>query len=881
MKLLILLFCSFSIIGHSQECWQCLSHLQQENDPEAITPCEWVMQHGNSVAERSVAAFSLARKLMDQQQFAEALVKLKTADSLKETTFHSLVEGLKGDCYAELGKLEKAIDAYSLAANEQIHDVITPYFLHKAGSLCSDLGKNKEAFLYFKHIENEFQQYYNKYAITRYIDRSFETVSSNQTTDKSFAPFKEKIIVGSINGREISMSEYSRRLNRVMKQDREMLSYQSREYTHEDLQQSEDRAWQEYVMMELIRTEALQLKLEVTEREFTAYLFGDDGFQLLPDIKVAFSDNIGNFNREMFQLFLSQKESDRDPYMREQWLTTIALMKEQLLQQKYFSVLEQGFYVTSPEAKRHYHEAEDQLVVELALKPFRDIPDSTIELTNAEIYSYYEAHKNEAKYRSEANRDLVSIVMPVLPVKDDSLLFEQQLITLKESFKTAYNDTLFVDEHSDNKNLPVYRIGFRPDSDTGRFNIFTYPVAVHQQFDKAQVGDVIGPYQQNGKYYVAKVLGFNNALLKVRHILIASSVHDSPTQRAAQKKVAEELLKKTNSSNFEKHVRDYSADGGSKEKGVYSDFLATDVVPTFGNYAATAPIGKIGLVETDFGYHLVEVLERKSVHYPILAAVEKTFVSTSKNTDDTYSSAEKLLTFLRSKLDTLTDEITKMEQFRAVADSLGLEVHIWRTFESAPKISGTASLNAENELMSLLYNRNAHVGQLGQYPIIDDDRILIPMISCIHDGSGLSYAALKTIMQPELLKEKKAEQIRQQLKNETQLSQIALQLNVNTTTLSITLGNASLKGLGYEPQLIGELFRAKNASGKLLYIKGNTGFFAIQPVKFESATAKADYSKSKLELQQQLYGNLMSELMQAMQKNAHVIDRRRSTGLGN
>ncbi len=877
MKLLLTLFCFFSIISYSQEYWQCLSHLQQENDPEIVPVCEWNMRHGNSVTERSVAAFILARKLMEQQEFATALVHLKKADSLKEPGFHSLVEGLRGDCYTELGKFDKAIEAYSLAANEQVHDVITPYFLHKAGSLYAESGKKKEAFLCFKRIENEFQDYYHKKGITKYIDRSFETASTNQSSQKPLTLPDEKTETGYLYGKAVSSLEFNRLRDMFINEDRYLFQMQGREYTDQDLGYSEDRAWQAYVNRELIHHEAVPLKLDVTEKEFNAYLFGDDGFQLLPDIKSSFWDvETGSFNRKDFQLFLDQKELELNPYIREEWLRIVSLMKEQLLQEKYFRLLQQGFYVTSFEAKRHYHEAKDQLTVELVLKPFRDIPDSTIELTNAEIYSYYEAHKKEAKYQSEANRDLISIEMPILPIKEDSLLFEQELIALKASFKTAENDTLFIDEHSDDKNSPVYRMGFRPDSDTGRFNIFTYPVAMHDQFDKAHKGDIIGPYQQNGKYYLAKVVGFNYHLLKVRHILIQSPASDSPTMRKSQQKVAEELLKKINASNFENYVRDYSSDKGSIENGgVYSDFLATDMVPEFGHYAATAPIGKIGLVETDFGYHLVEVLERKPVHYPILAVVGKEFVPTLKNTDNTYSSAEELLVFLRSRLDTLTDEVTKIEQFRAIADSLGLHVQTFRTFENAPRINGVSTRKTENELMSLLYNKRAHAGQLGRSPIIDGERVLVPMISCIHDGSVPGYSATKTIMQHELLKEKKTRQIREQLKNETQLGKIALQWGVKPTTISVTLIDPSLRGYGYEPGIVGELFRTANTPSKLLFLPGNSGFYVVQPIKFEPAAAQTSYAEAQFQLQELLYNDLMGTLIQVMQKKANVIDLRR------
>ena len=81
-------------------------------------------------------------------------------------------------------------------------------------------------------------------------------------------------------------------------------------------------------------------------------------------------------------------------------------------------------------------------------------------------------------------------------------------------------------------------------------------------------------------------------------------------------------MRVVNKGNFEDLVKKYSDDPGSKDKGgKYEDFLATTMVVEFGDYCANSPIGKIGLVKTDFGYHVIEVLKRSSETYPTVVSV--------------------------------------------------------------------------------------------------------------------------------------------------------------------------------------------------------------------------------------------------------------------
>jgi peptidyl-prolyl cis-trans isomerase D len=70
----------------------------------------------------------------------------------------------------------------------------------------------------------------------------------------------------------------------------------------------------------------------------------------------------------------------------------------------------------------------------------------------------------------------------------------------------------------------------------------TYPVFMDTVFKTATIGQIVGPYSDQGKMRMAKVLDFNTKVCKVRHILISAPKGDEAKMKSAQTK-ADSLMK--------------------------------------------------------------------------------------------------------------------------------------------------------------------------------------------------------------------------------------------------------------------------------------------------------------------------------------------------
>ncbi|MEO7092381.1 MAG: peptidylprolyl isomerase, partial [Polyangiales bacterium] len=112
-------------------------------------------------------------------------------------------------------------------------------------------------------------------------------------------------------------------------------------------------------------------------------------------------------------------------------------------------------------------------------------------------------------------------------------------------------------------------------------------------------------------------------LLHPRHILIDSKKDDAPEKKAEAKKKADDLLAQVKAGgDFAKLAKDNSSDPGSKDKGGEYDWTSGyEYVAEFRDALGKLKIGESGIVETQYGFHVIQLLGRMdgkvAVAYPL------------------------------------------------------------------------------------------------------------------------------------------------------------------------------------------------------------------------------------------------------------------------
>src|SRR5271170_52826 len=135
--------------------------------------------------------------------------------------------------------------------------------------------------------------------------------------------------------------------------------------------------------------------------------------------------------------------------------------------------------------------------------------------------------------------------------------------------------------------------------------------------------DVLAYYNAHKDQYQVKEQS------KVRHILIAVPAGSDAKVDAAAKTKAEDILKQIKSGgNFADLASKNSDDPGSKTQGGELGWLDPGkTVPEFDKAAFSLPVGQTSdLIKTQFGYHILQVEDKKTAHLRPLAEVKPEIV---------------------------------------------------------------------------------------------------------------------------------------------------------------------------------------------------------------------------------------------------------------
>lgn len=131
---------------------------------------------------------------------------------------------------------------------------------------------------------------------------------------------------------------------------------------------------------------------------------------------------------------------------------------------------------------------------------------------------------------------------------------------------------------------------------------------------KVEDKDLKSDYEANKENYKT------NEEVKASHILIYTPAEATEVDKKTLKEKAESVLKEVldGKTSFEDLAKKYSEDPGSKETGGDLGYFEKDkMVAEFANAAFAGEVGKVipNLVESQYGYHIIKVTDKKAAGY--------------------------------------------------------------------------------------------------------------------------------------------------------------------------------------------------------------------------------------------------------------------------
>jgi len=697
--------------------------------------------------------------------------------------------------------------------------------------------------------------------------------------------------IGLVFGDKVDPASYSIASAKFQEQERNQAAQNGKEFTETDMEAASDKAWNFMVDSTILSKEYEKLGISVTDRELDSYWYAKDGFNVIQDLAQFFTDSLTGIQtpqsiengRVKLKATLDNLKKSKEAQAVEQWNGFKAYHTDRRKTEKYFGLLKQGVYVTDLEAEDQYYANNEKKTISFVVRRYTEISDADIKVSESELKTYFEEHKGDKKYLvRNASRDVKMFDVNIRPSKADSTVFTAKMNTLRAGFSASTNDSAFVAKNSE---TPVYfsdkRATSVPEGHPKADRYQTFPMSLDTIFKTAALGQLVGPYVSKEKMVLSKVIGFTPASLKARHILLSTNNSKDEKVIAAKKKTADSLVKILNKTNWDAITKQYSEDPGSKDKGgLYEDFLEGDMVKEFGAYCATAPIGKVGVVKTDFGFHIIEVLDRSASKFPLLASVSVTFKPSDETVANMESEVNGILMKLDRKISKEEDPFKKAALFDTIVTRANYAPRVIQIEDKAPKVFGFTTTMARDRVLEMAYAEDATVGSMTLSPIRDKEKYVIAMISAIRPEGEPLFENVRAQMERELIQEKKAKRFMNQMAGKS-LQAISKRFNTPVIDAEVTFGNPQISNAGYEPTIIGNLFSGALKNGqRTLPLKGETGVYVIQIKTSTKAPATTNFQAEKDQMIQGLANQVEGQAMGGLRKKAAVVDNRKLSELG-
>ncbi|HEX9152596.1 MAG TPA: peptidylprolyl isomerase, partial [Flavobacterium sp.] len=377
-------------------------------------------------------------------------------------------------------------------------------------------------------------------------------------------------------------------------------------------------------------------------------------------------------------------------------------------------------------------------------------------------------------------------------------------------------------------------------------------------------GEVYGPYMF-GKYYcisksMGKKLGVN---AKASHILISYEGTQVPNQKEKRTKEqakakAEEILAQVNANpdSFLMLAFTNSDDSSAQQGGDLGYFGPNQMVKPFNDFVFSNPIGKVGLVETPFGFHIIKITDKQDGIR--LATVAQKIEASEATSDKIFTQATKF------EMDAAGKDFAK------VAKDMKLTVAAPVTVKAMDETFGP--LGNQRTIVRWAFEDDAKVGAVKRFEVANLGHVIARVKSI--DKSGLvSIALARPYVEPILKNKKKAELIKAKMTG-TSLEAIAKATGSTVQQAAdVTMENPMLVGAGQEPKVVGNAF-ALSANKLSAPIEGNTGVYVVKNIRTVKAPTLKSHEAYVAKLKAQSASDV-NRVIPALKGNAKIEDNRK------
>ena len=650
--------------------------------------------------------------------------------------------------------------------------------------------------------------------------------------------------VGVVGDEEISREQFATQVEGLVQQSQGRLS----------TLQAAKQAWENNLRNILLKQEFEKLGLEVGADQITDVM----AEQLAGDPR--FSNEAGCFDEAKLKQFIAELKVT-SPEQYQQWINFEKSTEVNAKSQLYFNMVKAGVSATLLEGKQIYHQENDDLNFEFVKIPFSKAEN--VEVTKSDVQSYINAHKE--RFQQDAKRDIEYISFEEKPSEEDDALVLADIEKLVAEGDQDFRTTDDVEEF------------LALNSEVPYNDVFTFEYDISGEFAEdiknLKINEVYGPYFENQTYKLTKLIDRSKKAdsVKTSHILVTydgTRVDGSVTRTKEEaESLADSLVSvvRRSSDKFSELAVTFSSDKQSAQNGGELNWINYGALVTeFNDFVfEEARVGSYGVVETDFGFHVVHVQDRTAPKNVLkLATIEKSVEPSEKTLNELYRSASKF------------ELAAKSNDFTQEADSIGKTV---RPVSGIDKLDETIpGIGRQRSIVKWAFEDETKAGDIKSFDT--GDGYVVARVKAIIKKGLKSPEEASAEVTPILKKQKQAEQIISQIDDNNNLEVVAaaFEQSIQSAT-SVNMSNPIIPGGGREPKIVGAAF-AMQVGNVSQALEGNSGVYVLKLLEKNEAEPLPSYRSVAKEESEKRTRSLLnprtSPIIQALKNSKEIEDNR-------
>lgn len=672
----------------------------------------------------------------------------------------------------------------------------------------------------------------------------------------------QQLRIAEIDGENIEYPEFQARFEQVS--DVYKSNNGVNNLTEEAYQQVLNQTWEMMVQEKIMGGVYENLGISVSSDEVFDLVQGNN---LHPIIRQLFANQqTGQVDKANIIRFLKYIQTEPAPNTQEweawnnqytYWLKVEDQIMSSTKQSKYVALVSNALYANSLQAKCSLQEKNREASLKFIQKKITDVSDEDVSVSDSDLKAFY--NNNIKQFKNNAQCNIVYTAINIEPSEEDDASALAAITELKSDFEKASDNAQFVNANADTRFEDVYNSKVE----------LVEPIA--SWAFAAQVGEVYGPYKDGETYKLVK-LSDSKMLpdsVKASHILIRVQ---NMSELAAANATIDSLKKaiEDKTVSFEQAAKDNSQDGSASEGGDLGWFKKGAMVPAFENAAFGAAKNELVVVQTQFGVHLIKVIEQGVKSQKVqLAILDREVIPSTATTQKIYSQA--------SQLAMKSEDLNGLEVQLEEQDLLRRDAVVGENDRSIVGLKGAA-----RPIIRAAYT-DTKPGELivgsDKSPVFEMDGcfVIAGLVSKTEEGTR-SFESVKTAINVNVLQEKKIEYLQKQFNDAKgatiEATAAALSLPVDSAS-GFNFAHGSVNKIGYEPSINGAAsVLAVNQQSAPIAGRRSVCIIELTNIIGEAATDTAAVSAEKEELFNSSSYRASYQAYRTLRDNAEIDDRR-------